>query len=738
MSIVVGIDLGTTYSAVAYIDPNTNKPLMVPNAMGGNITPSVVRFLQDGSVICGAQAKEDLEAGEYGCASSFKRFISHKTPFCTFYGIDHTAEELSGLLLRHLKSEAEASLRQTIEEAVITVPAHFYDAEKRATRRAAESAGLKVRRIINEPTAAALNYGLNHWRENAVILVYDLGGGTFDVTLVSMDRNMELKTLSTKGDHALGGKDWDRLLKDMIIEQILEETGLDLNEDRQALAQLVSQTEGLKWKLGQSEQVSFDIRLEGYGRYSTQIERSKFEARTAALLDNTGNLCEHALKAAGLKWEQVNDVLLVGGSTRMPQVSAYLTQKAKRAPISHVHPDEAVALGAAMQTLVKEEEYLVYKPREEKKSAGGLFSREPQMNDMAQLRPSLPVKPAVILDDIASITKVDIQCYGMGVIAANPEGTAFENKTIIPAGLRIPVKSARKLKFYTTSRKPNEMDIYVLEGVGPLKDSRVLARYLVSGIRHCKGGETIIRVQYSYDRNGCVNVQARQEEDNTDLPIQEAAIPEDMFRYYQPLDLLALKQRDELTIIMALDVSGSMSGKPMEDAKNAMQHFVDEYADSKACIGIMAVSDNTNWYQEPTDDYQLCKEAISQMQVGVTGFGNSAHPFDEIHTALSALPGRRIAIVLADGAWANQSTAIDKAKACHQRGIEIYGIGFGSAIETFLRAISSDEANAMKVDQSQLKSTFGSIAQSISVDSSHRGASVGEMDLADTWQTEES
>lgn len=738
MGIVVGIDLGTTYSAVAYIDPASNKPSMVPNAMGSNITPSVVRFLMDGTVKCGQEAKDDQEAGEYGCASSFKRFISQKEPFCSFYGVDHTAMELSTHLLRHLKQQAEASLGKPVDEAVITVPAHFFDAEKRITRQAALDAGLKVRRIINEPTAAALTYGLGHWRENAAILVYDLGGGTFDVTLVGMDRNLELKTLATKGNHALGGKDWDRILKNLIIEQVLEETGVDLAQDPDLEALVGVQAEEIKRKLSAQTQAPFTIRLEGFGRYSTQITREAFEQRTAGLLENTGMLCEKVLKDAKLTWDKITDVLLVGGSTRMPQVSAYLTSRAKRTPITHVHPDEAVALGAAMQTLVKEDDYLVYLPPVQGEVPRGLFSRKNREQEQPQpAAPAFvtnrPVKAAVALDSAASITKIDIQSYGMGVIAVNPEATAYENKNIIPAGLRIPVKSARKLKFYTRANQDNEMDIFVLEGMGELKASRVLACYLVSGIRHEKGGETTIRVQYSYDRDGCVNVQARQGEDKVDLPIKEMPVPEDMSKYYQPIDPKQFKA-EELFIALAVDVSGSMSGEPLRDALDAMRHFVDEYAQSDASIGVLAVSDRCQWFEHPTGDYDKCKAAIGSITCGVTGGANTGHPFKYILDEFSEIRGRRIAIVLADGVWSNQALAISVAKECHQAGIEVYGIGFGAADTRFLRDISSASANAMKVDQSQLRRTFSTIAQSIGTGSGSKGSG-SQMDLTDTWDT---
>ena len=249
MGIKVGIDLGTTFSAVAMMDEKKGQPVIIPNTLGERITPSVIQFTEDDEIIVGSEAKEAFEAGESGCASVFKRSMGNSDTYCSFNGKKYTAEDLSAILLRYLKEEAEASTHQKIDEAVVTVPAYFYHKERQATMKAAKKAGLNIRQIINEPTAAAMNYGVNHWRENARVLVYDLGGGTFDVTLVQMKKNNQMESLQTTGDHTLGGKDWDARICAAIESKIESETGYYVSEYPEIHQTVTRNAENIKKQL---------------------------------------------------------------------------------------------------------------------------------------------------------------------------------------------------------------------------------------------------------------------------------------------------------------------------------------------------------------------------------------------------------------------------------------------------------------------------------------------------------
>ena len=248
MAVSVGIDLGTTFSAVAIIDKQNNLPIIVPNCEGEKITPSVIQFI-NGEPVFGSEAESAFNAGEPNCVATFKRNMGKTEPYCYINGKEYTAEDLSALLLKHLKESAEAELGEPIKEAVITVPAYFFSTEREATLNAAKRAGIKVKKIIDEPNAAAIAYGLNHWRENANILVYDLGGGTFDVTLTRMGKDGELTTITTRGNHELGGRDWDNRIESLLTEKFADEVEFELDNDPEVKLIIRGLTEGVKKQL---------------------------------------------------------------------------------------------------------------------------------------------------------------------------------------------------------------------------------------------------------------------------------------------------------------------------------------------------------------------------------------------------------------------------------------------------------------------------------------------------------
>jgi molecular chaperone DnaK len=718
---VVGIDLGTTFSAVARINPQSGLPEIIPNREGSRITPSVIQFTPGGMVF-GSEAKDAFEAGEDNCVTTFKRNMGLGQVYCTIEGRDYTAENLSALLLAHLKEDAEQGAREKIEEAVITVPAYFYSKERQATINSAEKAGLKVRKIINEPTAAAIAYGLSHWRNNAKILVYDLGGGTCDVTLTVMKNESELNTLGTFGDHYLGGRDWDARLGSLLLEKVAEETGINPGEERETKILISRLAEDCKKRLGQKSPVKVPVSLPGFGQCTVEVTREEFESLTTDLIEKTGGLCKTVLGNAGFSWADITDILLVGGSTRMPQVSLYLQRLSGKKPIAHVNPDEAVALGAAVQTQLKDPAYnqLTVVPKDAKKNRG--FDNK------------AAVAPEKRITQVGVLTVNEVTTHAMGIIAVNEAGTEYINETIIPANYPIPVKSARAFNFYTRPNRDNELEIYVLQGDRRPLECAIPYKYVVTGIRHVKGGKTLIRIQYSYDQNAVIHVQARQEQDTKDLPIRIEPVPEDMSKYALPIEAEVFVP-EALSVFLAIDVSGSMSGQPLADAQNAMCSFVDNIDLSQAEIGIIAVSDRAELVHPLTDNAEKCKRAIKSISCGQTGYGNEAHPFELIREKLGNRKGRRFGVILADGVWSNQDRAVSSAKKCHEMGIEIVAIGFGNADEQFLRDISSSDANALWVNQSELAKTFGSIAQSMGGGGGNKGRDKGSSGT-ETWEEE--
>ena len=708
MSISVGIDLGTTFSAVAVVDPATGIPKIVPNREGGRITPSIVQFA-DGRTIFGSEAESAFNAGEVGCVATFKRYMGKAEPYAYIDDMEYNAEQLSALLLRHLKEEAEEVLGDTIKDAVITVPAYFYSPEREATINAAKEAGLVVKKIIDEPNAAAMAYGLNNWRENASIMVYDLGGGTFDVTLVRMDKKGELNTITTRGDHHLGGRDWDARIITLLLDKFAEETALETHDDLEIKTVVRGLAEGVKKQFSAMDTVTITAKLPNYGKASVTVTREEFDAATLDLIERTGTLCQAVLNEAGIEKNELTDILLVGGSTRMPQVSKYLANMFGKNPIAHVNPDEAVALGAAIQATKENEAFatlsMIVKDGKKVVDRGH-----------SGLKAITTVSPAKKLGDVGLMKLRETTAHAMGIIAVSPDSTHYINDILIPANHVRPVKVAKAFAFHTKARESNEMEIYVLQGEkeSPL-DCLIPYKYVVSGIRHIKEqrGKTTIRVQYSYDNNGVIHVEARQENDNVNLPIRKDPVPSDMSSYGEPLDPEKFLKPEPLSVVLAVDVSGSMSGAPLSDAKNAMCRFVQDMDFSFARVGVVAVADSSVVVSQLSSDESSCLRAIRSVNCDMAGISNAAHPFDTIKSMLEYEDGRRFAVVLADGMWGSQSAAIVAAKRCNDVGIETSAIGFGSADSNFLRDISSEDANALMVSQSELTQAFGSIAQSL-------------------------
>lgn len=707
MSVSVGIDLGTTYSAVAYVPDGENKPEIILNSEGRKIIPSVIQFINGNSVF-GTEAESAFIAGEEGCVATFKRSMGSDDPYCIIDGRAYSSTDLSALLLKHLKEEAEQELGDNIRDAVITVPAYFYSTEREATIKAAELAGLKVKKIIDEPNAAVMAYGLNHWRENANILVYDLGGGTFDVTLTHMNGNGELQTIVTRGDHYLGGRDWDDRLENILVDKFEDETGLEIRDDDELLRTVRGLTEGIKKQLSAMQTASVNTSFPDYGYAAISVTREEFERNTADLIERTGVLCRAILDESGLKWSDVTDILLVGGSTRMPQVSNYLLKLYGKKPITHVNPDEAVVLGAAIQSVKENSQYtqLSVVVKNGKKET----ERSSSISKM-----HLSVKPSKKLNGLGVLTLRETTAHAMGMIAVNEDGTHYINEIIIPANHPRPVKAAKAFSFRTRRRGTNEMEIFVLQGdkENPL-DNLIPFRYVVTGLKYSDKtkGKSIVRVQYSYDDNGVINVEARQDDGTNNLTVRRDTVPEDMSKYGLPIDN-SQQELMRLNVVMAIDVSGSMSGAPLEDAKRAMCEFVRTLDLTYTKVGVIAVSDRNQIVCNLTDNEELCIQKIQNIECGQTGYGNSDHPFHAIEKMLENEEGRLFAVVLADGVWDRQKNAIDAAHECNKNGIETAAIGFGGADQNFLHSISSEDANAMFVSQSELTQAFGSIAQSL-------------------------
>jgi len=669
MTLSIGIDLGTTNSAIAYIDEH-GKPTIIPNDLDDSITPSVICF-KEGKQLIGEEAKEMQALGIYPVAAYFKRQMGDELFIFHADGTDYTATELSTILLKKLKQDAETHLNQTITDVVITVPAYFRDHERKATIEAGKAAGLNVLQVINEPTAAAVAYGLNNTIAQQ-ILVYDLGGGTFDITLLELDKK-QVKVKNSDGDHQLGGKDWDDRIIEYLATKFQEEYGLDPLEETESLADLLVQAEEAKKRLTSFEKTTISIIHEGKkGKY--ELERTIFEQITADLMERTMSMTMRVLEDMRLKPKQIDGVLLIGGSTRMSMVHKFIKNHFDKQPMIGINVDEAVALGAAL-------------------IAGEQLNR----NKFA----------------LKGKTKtIDVTNHSLGMIAINQDQTAYINSIILPKNAEIPCQEMRPYQHCIRSKGENKLEIFMTQGESESpEDVAYLGCYVIQDIPYQKTGLAIIDISYYYDESGTVQVKAKTQ--NNSLTIDVEKLPNDIPQRFMQTPEIQIDEPEHVTAYLAFDLSGSMSGKPLETAKKAALGFLNNSDLSHCSIGIIAFSDTVKTKLKASQNARKIKNAINDLTECETGVCNEEHPFDEINNLMKRLDGRQFGIVLADGVWSNQNKAIKQAKNCHANNIDTIAIGFGGADKQFLKAIASSDEDSFYTSMERLVETFSTIAQVI-------------------------
>ena len=690
MGIRAGIDLGTTFSAVARIDPATGKPEVIKNSFGSATTPSVLCFQQDGTVLFGEDAKNMQSVGDTNAVAFFKRSMGQDLFSVDILGKTYTATDLSAILLQKLKEEAEQQCGESITSAVITVPAYFAHKERCATLEAGRRAGLDVIAIINEPTAAAFAYGLNQREDRQTVLIYDLGGGTFDVTLARIDRD-SIEIIGSDGDHELGGKDWDDCIARYLAGEFEEQCGVDLGQDAEATASLLVTAEQVKKQLTSRDSVQVPLAYGGK-RCMVEITEETFEAVSQFLLGSTKDVTQRLLDSVKVSWNDIDGVILVGGSTRMRMIRDYVREMSGKEPLSGVNVDEAVALGAAIRANITESGQAVL-------SLGGARK---------QAEP-LAIQGAKAVTDVTA--------HSLGMIAVSVNGEAYVNSSIIGKNTRIPAANTRPFDLRTRVRD-NELEVYVLQGEfeRPL-DNTVINKYVITGIENTAARSAVIAVTYQYTKDGIIEVSAVQKETGKTLPIRIEQVPEDMsWTDGSPKDNQKSGGKPtSVEVMLAVDLSGSMTGHPLAEAKKAMKEFVEQMDQSCTRIGLIPFADRTRCEASPTGDFRKIVKLIDRLSIGQQyGYCNAAHPFDvglkELHRHGADV---RYLVVLTDGAWSCQEAAIRAAKRCHKEGIEVMALGFGSANYSFLKQIASTDEFASITDLSELGGSFSKIAQAI-------------------------
>ena len=462
MSKIIGIDLGTTNSCVAVMEGG--KPVVITNAEGQRTTPSVVAFTKNGERLVGEPAKRQAVTNADRTISSIKRHMGTDYKV-TIDGKDYTPQEISAMILQKLKADAENYLGEKVTEAVITVPAYFNDAQRQATKDAGKIAGLDVKRIINEPTAAALAYGLDNESEQK-IMVYDLGGGTFDVSIIDIGDGV-IEVLATSGNNHLGGDDFDKKIMDYMVEDFKSKTGIDLSKDTMAMQRINVAAEQAKKELSSAAQTAINLpyitaTANGPEHLDMELTRAKFDELTSSLVDATAEPVRNALKDAGLSESELGKVLLVGGSTRIPAVQDKVKALTGQEANKSLNPDECVALGASIQ--------------------GGKLAGDEGAGD-------------VLLLDVTPLT---LSIETMGGIATH----MIERNTTIP--------TKKSQIFSTAADNQNAVDINVVQGEREFaKDNKSLGQFRLDGIPNAKRGVPQIEVTFDIDANGIVNVSAK-------------------------------------------------------------------------------------------------------------------------------------------------------------------------------------------------------------------------------------
>ena len=667
MGIAVGIDLGTTYSAIAWVNKH-GVPEILTNAEGDRITPSVLLF-EGEEVVVGTYAEQSAVVYPERIVTFIKRHIGDRDFIFFHEDKEYTPIDLSAKILEKLKHDAEEQIGESVEHAVITVPAYFNDFQRRATMKAGEAAGLNVLKLINEPTAAAFAYGMKNLGGRKSILVFDLGGGTFDVTLIEVD-GTDIKAIATDGDHQLGGKDFDDILVQAAAKAFEDKHGINPLDDLVAYNDLREKCVSAKRSLSQRPRANIFFDHEAkVMRYA--ITREQFEEMSAPLIARCMLVTQGVLKAANYKPDQVDTVLLAGGSTRMPMVRNALFGLFGKEPATDINPDEAIALGAALTAAL---EYAEQSGTEQ----------------------SLDIRTH------------DVTSHSLGMVTYR-EGQ-LHNSIIIKKNARIPTERTRD-DFSTTHDGQTTLDLWLVQGEeeDPLACT-ALGHFEFYGIPPRPAGESPLAVTYRYTQDGMVEVEAMDKSTGRLLPHRISN---------QSVSLSDVAHnRVPMQIALIMDCSGSMYGQSISEAKKAAKGF------SRATLSterreIALVAFPGGVQSQPTGDLHRLSTAID----GLTPIGSTPmhSGLNEAKTLLTENPGvQRIFLVLTDGHPDDPNSTMHLAKDIRSKGARIITVGVGQQVDQdFLSSMASSPSDFHFCSGSfELEGTFLNVATQLSRDAS--------------------